>query len=272
MKRFHRAFTLVELLVVIGIIAVLISILLPAMNRARAAAKATSCASQMRQIGIYLRIYTNDSNGILPVPEIPAVNEFISWDDRLSYYDGRKLSDIDAKANHLGDSPSQRNNRLNALYLCPSETIIDPFVARSPRRSYQLPRVRVSMDGDLFDGAMWGGMYVMRFPSPTFPKFGWSAKLSRVRASTETILLAETRVTVSRMGSAEGGNLDYPNAGLAGQIEKVSVPTLHNKKWNYLFCDGHVASFEPKDTFAKPGGTSSNAHGAAYMWTRNPND
>jgi prepilin-type N-terminal cleavage/methylation domain-containing protein/prepilin-type processing-associated H-X9-DG protein len=61
MKR-KNAFTLVELLVVIGIISVLISMLLPALNKAREAAKKIACASNMRQIGQAMRMYGNDNN------------------------------------------------------------------------------------------------------------------------------------------------------------------------------------------------------------------
>jgi prepilin-type N-terminal cleavage/methylation domain-containing protein len=56
----RRAFTLVELLVVIGIIAILISILLPTIARARAAARVVECGSNLRQVGIGLTRYFND--------------------------------------------------------------------------------------------------------------------------------------------------------------------------------------------------------------------
>ena len=65
-KRTPRGFTLIELLIVISIIAVMLAVLLPAINRARAQAKTMVCASQVRQIGLVLGRYCAEYNGFLP--------------------------------------------------------------------------------------------------------------------------------------------------------------------------------------------------------------
>jgi prepilin-type N-terminal cleavage/methylation domain-containing protein/prepilin-type processing-associated H-X9-DG protein len=82
-----RAFSLVELLVVIGIIAVLIAILLPTLAAARASATATASLSNLRQLGLGLLIYRDEHRGAYPVGAMPpGTGPRVRWADMIYPY------------------------------------------------------------------------------------------------------------------------------------------------------------------------------------------
>lgn len=128
-----RGFTLVELLVVIGIIALLISILLPALNKARAQANVTKCAANMRSAVQALHIYTTEFKGWLPGPHTSGAG-WKSGVDSIgpteSSADDAPLQNMDWVSPTFGKSfkwPENDYQRLRTIYNlqlnCPANTM-----------------------------------------------------------------------------------------------------------------------------------------------------
>jgi prepilin-type N-terminal cleavage/methylation domain-containing protein/prepilin-type processing-associated H-X9-DG protein len=123
----RTGFTVVELLVVIGIVGVLLAILLPALGRARASAQRTACASNLRQIGQLLNAYANDNRGELPV--VYAGPEFAPLGPPTTFIrpvandrGGMKL--LVAPPIGLARAEYTRSAK---LFLCPAEGRMEPW-------------------------------------------------------------------------------------------------------------------------------------------------
>jgi prepilin-type N-terminal cleavage/methylation domain-containing protein/prepilin-type processing-associated H-X9-DG protein len=103
-----KAFTLIELLVVITIIGILASLLMPALARAKAKAKDTSCLNSLKQIGLAVTMYADENRGFLPDAE-PLPTEPLDVANPMP-----RICDVLAPQLGLGHSTNS-----NALFRCP---------------------------------------------------------------------------------------------------------------------------------------------------------
>lgn len=227
-----RAFTLVELLVVIGIISLLISILLPAMNNARRQANTVKCASQMRQLGIAALLYANEYKQVIPRDNFAGGHFFAS--NLMPYLDGP----------HVDRARQTDRAYLHGLYggvpilHCPTFDI----------GRFTLTYTVNAIDFDLYQHAR---IYA---PIPV-------VKIARVPKPSEVAYLLEIndrRTDPMDYSTWDVHLLDHTTfrgtfRNPAPRMIRWDDKTRHGNKTNVAFLDGHVETrrLEAKDLPAK---------------------
>jgi len=223
--KMKSAFTLIEMLVVIAIIAILAALLLPVLSAAKASAKRTACLSNLRQINLGVRMYSDDSSDATPSPGAAAAKT-----NGFSLYSGYKK--LMKKYVGLNGVSSPRD----ALFACPADTFYPSFVLPNTN----LPTyVRQGLhENSVFDYSSYafnGGDNVSHTFGTTnqfmVTQRGLTGlKISSIRHPTRTVLVAE----VSAFAPWSWHNPQWPNV-------PPEAPTYNNAGNMVSFVDGHVS-------------------------------
>ncbi len=220
--RAPRAFTLIELLLVIAIIAILAAMLLPALNRVRSEGKRITCENHLKQLALCVPMYAADNAGRLP-DNNPGAQPENTWvpGNLLRPSDATnqvliRQSKLFPYANHPG------------VYRCPAD----------PSQSNGLPRVRsYSMNGWVGSRYMDGDQGSAGYPK--FRTFVRDTELGTAGPANIWLIIDEHELSINDAWFQVTMNDSQPFASYPA--------TRHERAYCLNFGDGHVEQFKLRD-------------------------
>jgi prepilin-type processing-associated H-X9-DG protein len=242
---------LIELLVVIAIIAILAAMLLPALGKAKAKAKATQCVSNLRQLGLATMIYADDC-GYYPAgvggPETGPFSGAWLWPALLRQ--------------HLGA------NRNVDVFKCPSAPPKAQWVVKfgsghAPTYGYlrdEYPLVPGSTNFMSYGYNAWGSAVSQPIRGlGVYTDYNATRPTSVVRP-TDCIALGDSNWDTKRQG-------DRDWSGFIGMYAERQWPLdLHNLRANILFCDGHAQALRRKAFVSQLNSDTGSREQACRFW------
>ncbi|MBI3909656.1 MAG: type II secretion system protein [Armatimonadetes bacterium] len=264
-----RGFTLTEILVAIGVLAILAAILFPILFQVRNAARRVACQSNLMQFGIAFKMYAADYDGRFPNPGGREFRQPLPRNGAAWYSATR-----DPITNRVTDSGTgvfpylrQRGNGGSNLWSCPNA------LPGSGRRQYDVGQnfamndyLRAAHPGQAVTA--WGAP-----PASYWPAFQTGINPEVLEAGPAGVILLFEVVQSRTGGVNRDGSVYFSSPNLGGSISRYGAHGLpigapeeyHSGNSTFLFCDGHVKTMKPAFTWTTATQAAVERFNSAYV-------